>query len=179
MKVFGAKVIKEGVNSNTGKAWSLVSFTDERGRKLSSFDTLLLDLADGSEVDGAVTETQKGDQTYYNFKMSKDQPKPLQTAPIAPQKASSVPQDVWDKKDLAILAMNCNNSAAQVYSGTSMKSEHMAYAVELFEMWDKMLNGKKSLSKEYAKVLEKNAIPPESHKQTDEPDEMDLSGISF
>lgn len=173
MKVFGAKVIKEGVNSNTGKAWSLVSFTDERGRKLSSFDTLLLDLADGSEVDGAVTETQKGDQTYYNFKMSKDQPKPLQTAPITPQKASSVPQDVWDKKDRAMAWMNCNNAAATLYSGTALHKEHMEHVARLFAEYERVINGKTTLSENYAKVIQ----PPTPPIPTEAPEEISLDDI--
>jgi hypothetical protein len=187
MKILNAKIFKEGVGKN-GKAYTIVHFQDENGRQFSSFDTMLVDLVNGSDVDGDVTETSKDGKTYLNFKASGTQSNPLQLAAIpvptavdqavakAPQ-APTVPQDVWERKDLAMLAMNCNNAASQVYSATALKGDHMTYAIELFDYWNKRLNGKPTLSENYAKVLEQ--VPPTPPAPTDAPDEISLDSIPF
>lgn len=178
MKVFGAKVIKEG--DKDGRYWQMIGFTDERGRKLTTFDSLLLDLVDGSEVEGAVTEVQKGDNTYYNFKLAKHREgqTPMQIAPVTPQKASSVPQDVWDRKDRAMAWMNCNNAAATLFSGTGQGDEHIKHLRKLFAEYELVINGKETLSSSYAKVIER--VPPTPPIPTEAPDgSIDLDSIPF
>ncbi len=207
MKVYNAKVLKEGVNPKTNKAWTLVTFTDGTKnndgseKTYSTFDDELLNVVNGQWVDGVTSQADKDGKTYNNFKMADKQSVPLQFKPVVPeqsgadkavanpipefagqnttQKAPTVPQDVWERKDLAMLAMNCNNAASQVYSATAMKAEHMAYAIELFEMWDRKLNGKPTLSENYAKVLDQIPTPPLPPIPTDEPNEIDLNSIPF
>ena len=53
MKIFNAKVQKEGIGKN-GKAYTKIGFQDETGKWYSSFDTLLLNVTEGQWVDGSV-----------------------------------------------------------------------------------------------------------------------------
>lgn len=199
MKVFSPAIKKQGVGKN-GKQYTIVTFKDEGGRKIDTFDSVLLNVVDGQSVDGEVTEEQNGQWTNYKFKMAEKQTVALQFKEVVPeesgadkavakaQQGGTVPQEVWEKKDRGMLLMNCNNAAASVFSGTALAEEHLAYTKRLFTELDTILNGK-NLSVNYAKVLEQvedikadiAAMPPTPPAPVDEqpPADIDLDGIDF
>lgn len=197
MKIFSASIKREGIGKN-GKAYTIVQFEDGTGRKLDSFDHILLNVVDGQSVDGEVTEEQNGKWTNYKFKMADKQSVPLQFKPVTTepttvdkaveshQKASSVPQDVWDKKDRAMAWMNCNNAAATLFSSTGQGDEHIKHLKTLFALYESQINGQQSLSENFAKVLEQVPTPvvagpptPPAPVNEEPPAEINLDGIPF
>lgn len=181
MKVYNAKVMKEGVNPKTNKAWTLVTFTDgtknDDGseKTYSTFNDELLNVVNGQWVDGVTSQADKDGKTYNNFKMADKQSVPLQFKAVVPEESgadkavakapqtSTVPQDVWEKKDRAMAWMNCNNAAAQLFSGTGLMDEHIKHVRKLYEEYNIVINGKETLSSNFAKVLDQvPAIKPAS-----------------
>ena len=166
MKIYGAKKIKEGVNPKTQKKWELVGFRDENGRQLSSFDTLLLDIEDGTDVKGTVTETESNGNTYYNFKMDKVKPEDnVKPYPIkdVPKK---VDQSVWDRKDKMMQRMSALKASSTLYEGTGgdKRNDMLQYAEECY----KWITGDFEAKEE---------APPSPPLPTD--DEIDISDVPF
>ena len=179
MQIFEAKVLKKGEGQYG--PWTMVAFKDERGRNLTSFDEVLLEFPDGATLDGSVSETQKDDKTYFNFKLNKKTTKPpVQLGAVVPQPAAkpvaapTTSQETWDKKDRSIAWMNCNNAAATLFSSTGLTKEHLAHLRLLYAEYNHAINGEQSptaLSDKFQEVIAP-PVPPA-------PDEIDLSDVPF
>jgi hypothetical protein len=124
MKIFNTKEIKRG-QGDYGE-YVIVGFQDEDGVQYSSFDEFLLNVADGTNVDGTIKVTDKNGKKYNNFTADKKSQSNIQlasqpsakTLPTAVEAPSSpkTDQSVWDKKDRAMARMSALKSAAEVYS---------------------------------------------------------------
>ena len=95
MKIYNVKEAGRGMGK--GGEWVRITLQDEKGQWYSSFDEFLLDVVEGTDVDGTITITEKDGKQYYNFKATKNNTQLTATTPYPLKKTESTPTPDWDK----------------------------------------------------------------------------------
>ena len=93
MKIYNVK--EAGRGTGTSGEWVRITFQDEKGQVYSSFNEVLLDIQDGTDVDGKTTIVEKNGKQYYNFQMTKNNSQLKAEKPYPLKKQEEKPD--WSK----------------------------------------------------------------------------------
>lgn len=122
LQVFNAEL--KQYNGKKGKFQKVV-FKDAAGTYYDSFDDWIVNVPDGTAVEGEVTSREYNGKTYYSFRASRDTANAIeltaeavqkQAAPVSPTPVKT--HVAISQTDLRMLWGNCLNAASRVHAGS-------------------------------------------------------------